>query len=89
MIRCGKLAEPKSFALIVVRSFAMFMDDGVVVVVGVSVLLRSHWASSSLTSSMISFSSCSKMRLWSMFIESTRSVFILRAKNFDLKIDDF
>jgi hypothetical protein len=31
---------------------------------------------------MISLSSCSKMRLWSMFIEieSTRSVFILRAK---------
>jgi hypothetical protein len=33
-----------------------------------------------LTSRMISLSSCSKMRLWSMFIESTRSVFILRAK---------
>jgi hypothetical protein len=29
---------------------------------------------------MISFSSWVKMRLWSMFIESTRSVFILKAK---------
>jgi hypothetical protein len=38
---------------------------------------------------MISFLSCVKMRLWSMFIESTRSVFILRAKIRVLKIDDF
>ncbi len=93
MIRCGKLAEPKSFALIVVKSFAMLIDDVVVpcdvVVVGVSVLLRSCCASSSSTSSMISFSSWAKMRLWSMFMESTRSLFILRAKNFVLKIDDF
>ena len=83
MIRCEKLADPKSFALIVVRSLAMLAVCGVVpfdVVVGVSVSLRSRWASSSLTSRMISLSSCSKMRLWSMFIESTRSVFILRAK---------
>jgi hypothetical protein len=34
-----------------------------------------------LTSSMILFSSWAKMRLWSMFIVSTRSVFILKAKN--------
>ena len=84
MIRCEKLADPKSFALIVVRSLAMLAVCGVVpfdvVVAGVSVSLRSRWASSSLTSRMISLSSCSKMRLWSMFIESTRSVFILRAK---------
>ena len=84
MIRCEKLADPKSFALIVVRSFAMLMDDGVVpcdvVVMGVSVSLRSCWASSSSTSRMISFSSWVKMRLWSMFIESTRSEFILSAK---------
>ncbi len=92
MIKCGKLAEPKSFALIVVRSFAMLIDDGVVlcdvVVAGISVSLSSCWASSSSTSSLISFSSWAKMRLWSMFIESTRSVFILRAKNFVLKIED-
>ncbi len=42
-------------------------------------------ASSSLTSSMILFLSWAKMRLWSMFIVSTRLVFILRAKKFDLK----
>ena len=87
MIRCGKLAEPKSFALIVVRSFAMLMGDGVVpcdvvVVAGASFSFRSCRASSSLTSSMILFSSWVKRRLWLMFIESTRSLFILRAKKF-------
>ena len=45
MIRCGKLAEPKSFALMVVKAFAMLIDDGVVPcdvgVVGVSVSLSS------------------------------------------------
>jgi len=30
VIRCGKLAEPKSFAFMVVRAFAMSIDDGVV-----------------------------------------------------------
>ncbi len=81
MIRCGKLADPKSFALMVVRLFAMLMDDSVVpgdvVGVGVSVPFRSCLASSLLTSSMISFSSWAKMRLWSMFIVSTRSVFMI------------
>ncbi len=59
MIRCGKLDDPKSFALMVVKSFAMLMDEGVVlcdvVVVGVSLPLRSCLASSLLTSSMILF----------------------------------
>jgi len=45
VIKCGKLADPKSFAFMVVRAFAMLMDDGVVscavVVVGVSVSLSS------------------------------------------------
>ena len=84
MIRCGKLDDPKSFALMVVKSFAMLMDEGVVlcdvVVVGVSLPLRSCLASSLLTSSMILFSLWAKMRLWSMFIVSTRSEFILKAK---------
>ncbi len=47
MNRCGKLADPKSFALMVVKSFAMLIDEVVVacdvVVVGVSFLLRSFW----------------------------------------------
>ena len=84
MMKCGKLDDPKSFALMVVKSFAMLSCEGVVVcdvdVVRVSCSLKSSLASSSLTSRMTSCSSRAKMMLGLMFIVSTRLEFILKAK---------